>query len=304
MIYYWRGNVGNKAEKISMTVNITHFLHFMPLIFVWEQSAASLSQWDVTGYRVLPPSKPNDVPGVGFPWQNQVGFFCGRDELLPLLARTLLFFLPHLLPQLLTDISQRVHFGREGLYCLAEPDGLRFTTMTAKHRRRVMWLLNAEDADRAEQQRRKKVKTAAYRSLRFCDCFIWLKSVGSVLFTGLKGGDTKHWSQKVLRIVFEPRIGSFFWSAKRKRLELNSFKNVPVSAVTTVDVYTCMPNRWTMDQRRSVTPLLRLHRIVTPFGHDNREAKIWYRDNPKRKRSCHQITCGISTSSDINLSIH
>lgn len=27
---------------------------------------------------------------------------------------------------------------------------------------------------------------AAYRSLRFCDCFIWLKSVGSGLFTGLK----------------------------------------------------------------------------------------------------------------------
>lgn len=38
---------------------------------------------------------------------------------------------------------------------------------------------------------RKKRREAAYRSLRFCDCFIWLKSVGSGLFTGLHRGHTE-----------------------------------------------------------------------------------------------------------------
>lgn len=55
-----------------------------------------------------------------------------RNKRPQLLARTLLFFLPHPLPQLLTDISQGVLRGGERLYCVAKPVGLRFPAMEAK----------------------------------------------------------------------------------------------------------------------------------------------------------------------------
>lgn len=50
-----------------------------------------------------------------------------------LLAGALLFFLPHPLPQLLADVGQGVHLGREGLCCLAEADGLRFPAGRGKN---------------------------------------------------------------------------------------------------------------------------------------------------------------------------
>lgn len=54
-----------------------------------------------------------------------------RVEPPPPLAGALLFFLPHPLPQLLADVGQRVHFGREGLYRVAKPAVLGFPAAEA-----------------------------------------------------------------------------------------------------------------------------------------------------------------------------
>lgn len=169
--------------------------------------------WWGIGFFLL--SNPTMYRGSGFPdkikWGSSVeALRSDRDELLPLLARTLLFFLPHPLHQLLTDISQRVHFGREGLYCLAEPDGLRFTTMKAKHRRRVMWLLNVEDADRAKQQRRKKVKSCLQEF-----AFLWLFHLTEVCrLSSLHRPEERRHKTLITRThgsdritIFESRIG-------------------------------------------------------------------------------------------------
>lgn len=101
-----------------------------------------------------------------------------------LLTGALLFLLLHPLPQLLANVSQGFHFATEGLHYVVEAAALRFSAMTAKHitveRCGVCtWMLNEP------QKGKKEEKESAYRSLRFCDCFIWLKSVGSGLFTGL-----------------------------------------------------------------------------------------------------------------------
>lgn len=170
----------------------------MSSLLLWEQPAASFSQWlrDVAGYQVLPPFKPKDVAGLGFPDKmcrpgltSVEGLQSHRAVLLLLLlllAGSLLFFLPHPLLQLLANISQRVHFGRKGLHCVAKPAGLCLPATKAKHTNQpfrgggVISPLNVHEEER--------VWKAAYRSLRFWDCFIWLKSVGSGLFTGLKGG--------------------------------------------------------------------------------------------------------------------
>lgn len=143
----------------------------------------------------LPPFKPNDGVWV-FPdkikwyWVGSTmkALHSQREKPLELLARTLLFFLPHPLPQLLTDISQRVWFDGQHLNCLAEPDRLHFSTIKGETEQ-----LDKVAAKRCfsipPNSREERTGRAAYRSLRFCDCFIWLKSVSSVLFTGLKGGD-------------------------------------------------------------------------------------------------------------------
>lgn len=106
-----------------------------------------------------------------------------------LLNAALLFLLSHLLPQQLTDISQRVGFTWERPYCFAEPAGLSLPVKTIKKsgrgfpHRSVVWLSITV-----------RKKENSYSSLRFCERFIWLKSVGSGLFTGLKGGHrTETW---------------------------------------------------------------------------------------------------------------
>lgn len=108
---------------------------------------------------------------------------------LPPLARTLLFFLPHPLPQLLADVSQRVHFGREGLHRVAEAARLRFPAAKKQNKKKNK-LFKKERVFTSERAGEEGKRRAAYRSLRFCDCFIWLKSVGSGLFTGLQGRHT------------------------------------------------------------------------------------------------------------------
>lgn len=56
----------------------------------------------------------------------------------------------------------------------------------------------------------------SYMSLRFCDCFIWLKSIGSVRFTGLKEDRDKYiwkknFEKKLNKGFFHPSIHTYLW---------------------------------------------------------------------------------------------
>lgn len=143
VIYYGRGNVDNKKPKgYPYTVNIYKY-HTLC------HSSLHLCLGAVSSILLSVVERCDRVPGIRFflplnlrGWVSVPGICCFTSvealqshsiERLLLLAGTLFFFLPHPLPQLLTDISQRVHFGREGLYCVAKPAGLCFPTIKAKH---------------------------------------------------------------------------------------------------------------------------------------------------------------------------
>lgn len=148
----------NKTDRLSVTVNIYYTLCHPSSMFVCQQSAASFIQGVTRCDRVLGMEFfLLNSRMFQFSWQHQVltgicwftfveALQCHRVDLLLLLlllAGTLLFFLPHPLPQLLTNISQRVHFGREGLYCIAKPAGLwfqEFAFLWLFHLTEICWL--------------------------------------------------------------------------------------------------------------------------------------------------------------------
>lgn len=130
-----------KLRGYPMKIDIKHFHVIYLCIFIWQQQVSAVSVNLVLGAMESGYLLSNPVIGFGFSltklsdsgwvllWKH---FSLKEKGLCNFLARNLLFFMPHPLPQLLTDISQRVCFDGEHLYCLAEPDSLHFTAIKGK----------------------------------------------------------------------------------------------------------------------------------------------------------------------------
>lgn len=108
------GGIHKAAKRLSHTLRANHLCPREG----WVRRVSLAAGCQLTGSRPLPPKTSGGVQTVRrrTPWAP------------PQPSTLSLFFLTsHPFPQVLTDISQRVCFGREGLNCFTEAGSLRFT---------------------------------------------------------------------------------------------------------------------------------------------------------------------------------
>lgn len=127
----------------------------------------------VVGWQVLPPLKPKDQPDLR-KWKLSVR----QTTSLGLISWGLALLLASSSSSAARQCQPAGSFWRQASWLRRWSGRSPFHWNKGKTR-----VVLSEGCGKANSKRGK----AAYRNLRFCAGFIWLKSVGSALFTGLQG---------------------------------------------------------------------------------------------------------------------